>query len=367
MATALPDKKEKDTMKCKPVILTILLTGLLSAGNSPLAGQWKEDETVRQSMTVLNEIMSIPANGIPVAMLRDAHAVAIIPKVIKGSFVIGARHGTGVLLIRDSRGGWHAPVFISLTGGNIGWQVGVQSTDVVLVFKNQNSVNGLLSGKFTLGADAAVAAGPLGRQASAATDGQLNAEIYSWSRSRGLFLGVSLDGSVIELDQLAIANYYRPAIPGGQPAVPEAAQQLAMQVVQYTGVQSPLPPTAQVLPASTAQPQPTPAEQFSRNKAVFVRDELAKFARELYKKLDTDWQGYLALPAEIFQGNGHPSIQILNESLSRFESVRTDPQYAALANDPGFQSTYGLLKQYVEELTQSGQPFHLPSPPTSDR
>ncbi len=130
--------------------LCLLLSLLLS---SPAKAQSREDRTVQDANTALAEIMAIPNSGIPKEMLNNAHAVAIIPKVIKGGFVVGARHGNGVLLVRDSTGAWHAPVFIELTGGNVGWQIGVQSTDVVLVFKTPQSVSGLLNGKFTIGAD----------------------------------------------------------------------------------------------------------------------------------------------------------------------------------------------------------------------
>ncbi len=347
----------------------VLVLGLLVTRVPFLDGQMREDNTVRESIGVVNEIMAIPANGIPRGMLNDAYAVAVIPKVIKGSFVIGARHGNGVLLVRDPSGAWHAPVFITLTGGNIGWQVGVQSTDVILVFKSQRSVSGLLSGKFTLGADAAVAAGPVGRQASAATDGQLGAEIYSWSRSRGLFLGVSFDGSVIDIDEMANAAYYRPAIPGGPVVVPEAARQLAGQILQFTGMQPPVPSPvpagnpAPVANASVVQGQVLLAGQHATAEVDHVRDELAKFARELYEILDPAWQSYLALPAEVFQGRGHPSPAALNECLNRFNEVRSNAAYAALANHPEFQSTYGLLVHYVQELSSSQQSLNLPAPP----
>ena len=170
-------------------LLAMYLAGITL--DTPTAhGQGREEELVRGSIAVLNENMAIPAQAIPQRMLSDAEGVAIIPKVIKGGFVIGARHGRGTLLVRDQNKGWHAPVFVTLTGGSIGWQVGVQSTDVILVFKTRKSIEGILSQKFTLGVDAAAAAGPVGRQASAATDAQFKAEIYSYARSRGLFLGV---------------------------------------------------------------------------------------------------------------------------------------------------------------------------------
>ena len=225
-------------MKALSTLMLPLCLGLLLVQPEPLMGQLmglqKEERIISEASEVFNEIMAIPAKRIPRRMLQDAAGVAIIPNVIKGGFVIGARFGTGVVLIRDPKGGWHAPVFIKLTGGNIGWQAGVQSTDVILVFKTQQSVQGLLSGKLTLGADASVAAGPIGRQASAATDGQLAAEIFSYSRSRGLFLGVSLDGSIIQVDTMANAEYYRSPAPGAPVVVPDAAKALVQQVVPYT-------------------------------------------------------------------------------------------------------------------------------------
>ncbi len=325
-------------------------------------GQMQEDNTVRESINVFGEIMSLPAEGIPRALLSDAHAVAIIPRVLKGSFVVGARHGNGVLLVRDDNGGWHAPVFISLTGGNIGWQIGVQSTDVILVFKTRQSVNGLLSGKFTLGADAAVAAGPLGREAAVATDGRLGAQIYSYSRSRGLFAGVSFDGSVDSDGPAQQCPVLPRAVPGAPVAIPDAAQQLAAQLLQYTGV---MPGSG--VPASPVGMAPQPArtlvEAQSEDEAAHVRDELANFARELYQLLDPQWQTYLALPAEVFYGNGHPSLEALQQCLARFETVRTDPRFGSLANHPEFQSTYGLLKHYIQALSQSNAALNLPPPP----
>ena len=329
---------------------------LLSIGTQAQAQ--REDLIVRESIGVLNDIMAMPAKAIPQSMLADAHAVAIIPKVLKGSFVVGARHGNGVLLVRDPSGAWHAPVFVTLTGGNIGWQVGVQSTDVILVFKTKRSVEGLLAGKFTLGADAAVAAGPLGRQAAAATDSRLGAEIYSWSRSRGLFVGVSFDGSVIDIDQLANAAYYRPATAGGAFVVPAAAQQLATQVLHYTGMHT-VPPVE-----ATVQTAPTIlAQQHATSEADHVRDQLAKFAREMYEILDPNWRSYLALPAEVFQASGHPSLAALKQSLERFETVRSNTEYRALASHAEFQSTYGLLVHYVQELSDNQRPLELPAPP----
>lgn len=358
-------------MKALSMLIMPLCLGLLLVQSEPLMGQLmglqKEDQIISEASAVFSEIMAIPAKRIPRRMLQDAAGVAIIPNVIKGGFVIGARFGTGVVLIRDPKGGWHAPVFIKLTGGNIGWQAGVQSTDVILVFKTQQSVQGLLSGKLTLGADASVAAGPIGRQAAVATDGQLSAEIFSYSRSRGLFLGVSLDGSIIQVDTMANAEYYRSPAPGAPVVVPEAAKELVQQVVPYTKTSVASVPAVPAVPASTQLTPVNPilAQQYAKQETEHVRDELAKFAPELYEMLDPSWQSYLALPAGVFQASGHPPLAALNTSLARFETVRANPKYAALANQPKFQSTYGLLKHYIAELSNTSTTLNLPLPPAA--
>lgn len=167
-----------------------------------------ETKDVKDAANVIQALMKIPEQGIPPVLLRDAQAVVIVPGVIKGAFIVGGRHGTGVLLVREEGGRWSDPVFVSLTGGSIGWQVGATSTDVILVFKNRKGIEGLLKGKFTLGADAAVAAGPVGRSAEAATDIVLKSEILSYSRSRGLFAGVSLEGAALLIDDDGNAAYY---------------------------------------------------------------------------------------------------------------------------------------------------------------
>ncbi len=340
----------------------VMLLGTPSSADAQALGDFaltREDAVVRSSTTVLKEIMGIPLSGIPASMLADAHAVAIIPNVLKGGFVIGARYGRGVLLVRDETGHWHAPVFVTLTGGNIGWQAGVQATDVILVFRTRRSVEGILAGKFTVGADAAAAAGPVGRQAAAATDGHLAAEILSYSRSRGLFAGVSLDGSVMQIDRLATGAYY-PSFASGQiggapeVVVPEAAQQLTALVASYAGTIVP-----EVRP-NTSGPL---AQQFAMQNTDALRGQLAQTSVSMYELLDDSWRAYLALPAEIFSQNGHPPIETLRASLSRFESVAAAPPYQALASRPEFQSTHGVLRHYVQSLTQTAAPLQLPPPP----
>jgi len=185
------------------------LLGLVALAGSAWAGG-REIETVDSAAGVLEDLSAIPARCIPPALMADAQGVVIVPDVIKAGFVLGGRHGRGVMLIRQQDGTWSNPIFISLSGGSIGWQIGIQATDVVLVFKTRGGLDRIMrgQGKLTLGADLSVAAGPIGRQAEADTDGQFKAEIYSYSRSRGLFAGASLEGAALLIDGSANDAFY---------------------------------------------------------------------------------------------------------------------------------------------------------------
>jgi SH3 domain-containing YSC84-like protein 1 len=156
---------------------------------------------------VFREIMSTPDKGIPQELLENAECVAVFPSVIKAGFIFGGRGGRGVASCRTAKG-WSAPAFFNLGGGSFGLQIGAQSTDFVLLFMNKDGLNSLLSDKFTLGGDASVAAGPVGRQAGASTDLKLNAQILSYSRSKGLFAGLELKGVVISPDKDDMRDVY---------------------------------------------------------------------------------------------------------------------------------------------------------------
>ena len=184
-----------------------LLLSLVFVAGHAFAGP-EEDQRVRNAVRVLDEIQKIPEQGIPDKLLDEGRAVVVIPDTIKAGLVIGGRFGRGVMSMKLADGSWSQPVFVKLSGGSIGFQAGVQSSDVVLVFRNDRNLDNIVNGKFTLGADAGVAAGPVGRNAAAATDGQLKAEIWSWSRARGLFAGVALDGAVLQIDNEANLNAY---------------------------------------------------------------------------------------------------------------------------------------------------------------
>lgn len=168
----------------------------------------REEKRVGDAADVLDKLLRIPEKSIPPSLLSRAYAVAVIPNVVKAAFGFGARRGKGIIVIRQGDNSWSNPAFITLTGGSFGWQIGAQSTDVVLVFKTRKGVDGIEGGRLTLGADASVAAGPLGRQTSVATDLQFKAEVYSYSRSRGLFAGIALEGSGVTMDRKANVAFY---------------------------------------------------------------------------------------------------------------------------------------------------------------
>jgi len=164
-------------------------------------------EQSQKASTVFTEIMNTPDKGIPQDLLAKAKCVAVFPNVLKAGFVVGGRGGRGVASCRNV-GGWSSPAFFNLGGGSFGLQIGVQSTDFVLLFMNEKGMNSLLSDKLNVGADASAAAGPVGRQAGASTDAKLNAEILSYSRSKGLFAGLEIQGAVISPDKDDIKEVY---------------------------------------------------------------------------------------------------------------------------------------------------------------
>lgn len=341
-------------------VFTLILTD--SASGQILS---REEAIVQTSTTVLDEVMAVPLKSIPASLLSRAHGIAIFPRVVKGGFIIGVRHGSGVLLVRDDSGAWHAPAFATITGGNIGFQAGIQATDVVLVFTTRRSVQQILTRQFSIGVDAAAAAGPVGRQASAATDSQLQAEIYSYSRSRGLFAGVSIDGSVIQIDSFANAAYYHTS-PQGQALVPASASTLVSRVMAYTGNVARAGTDPYVQTSSPLQTQPTLAIA-GMSEADQLRDQLRRTAPELYERLNPEWNAYLTLPAAVFAGQSHPQLAELQASIARFDQVAADPRYRELQAIPQFQSTYGLLKHYRSTLAQDQAPLQLPRPPVSRR
>ena len=212
---------------------------------------------------VLEEVRAMPDVRLPDTLLQHAYGIAVIPDVTKVAFIFGGRHGNGVLSVRDKlTGPWSNPVFVSLTGGSWGFQAGAQSSDIILVFTTKTGIEGIAGGKLTLGADASVATGPVGRQGSAATDVGFNAEIYSYARTRGLFGGIALDGSVISIDRSANAALYHKSgvtaseiFSGQAPVPPDTAQRFLERLAQATGTSVRSSPVPQAdVPATAGQP-----------------------------------------------------------------------------------------------------------------
>ncbi|MFZ3332852.1 MAG: lipid-binding SYLF domain-containing protein [Candidatus Acidiferrales bacterium] len=207
----------------------LVATAVLYAGN-------KEQERLENSGVVMQEIMNVPDN-IPQDVLEKADCVIVFPSVLKAAFVVGASYGRGAMVCRtgkDFRGPWGAPAMFALEGGSVGFQIGGQATDLVLLVMNQRGAESILSSKVKLGGDASIAAGPVGRDASADTDAYMRAEILSYSRTRGLFAGVSLEGSTLRPDDDATADVYgrrltaREIVMGGNISIPESGRHLVV-------------------------------------------------------------------------------------------------------------------------------------------
>jgi lipid-binding SYLF domain-containing protein len=211
----------------------VLSGGLLYAGESATA-------RLKASAEVLREIMATPDKGIPQELLENSHCIVIVPGMKKGAFIVGGQYGRGFMLCRlPSGAGWSAPAGVKVEGGSVGFQIGGSETDAIMLVMNEKGAEKLLSSKFTLGADASVAAGPVGRSSSAGTDLKMTAEILTYSRSRGVFAGVALDGATLRPDDDSNAELYHTKrtnkeIVMGKTKVPAAASQLVAELNRYS-------------------------------------------------------------------------------------------------------------------------------------
>ena len=237
-----------------------VVAGAAAAVQPAFAGA-REEARLIEASGVLEELRAQRDTLIPDRLLSRAYGIAVIPNVVKVAAVVGGRRGTGALVVRDVNGRFSNPIMVSITGGNVGWQLGVQSTDIVLVFTTRKSIEGITDGKLTLGGDASVAAGPLGRAASAATDQNFTAEVYSYSRNRGLFAGVSIDGTIIAIDTKANTKLYGKSAPAtdiiaGRVSIDaDAARRFQRAILDSTGGARPV-----AAPQSTATTTPDTGE-----------------------------------------------------------------------------------------------------------
>jgi lipid-binding SYLF domain-containing protein len=252
--------------------LSLLLAVALVAPATAYADT-KTDLRLQKSQRVFETFTDLSEQAVPGWLLERAYGVVVVPSVIKAALTLGGRGGKGVMAVRNPDGTWSAPVFVTLGGINFGFQFGVQSTDVVLVLMSRDSVEGIAGGKVTLGADASVAAGPLGRSSAAATDATLSAQVLSYSRSSGLFVGVALDGTVIAIDKAANESAYgisgilaSQILEGKVANVPAEAQAFTDALTRAT--KAPAAKPAPAAPADGAvpavKPEPAPAEEPAR-------------------------------------------------------------------------------------------------------
>jgi lipid-binding SYLF domain-containing protein len=195
-------------MRNGPWIACVAAAVLGMACAFPASAQRAEANRVQDAIDVFHGITSFTEYEVPAALMKGAYGIAIIPRVQRVSFIIGVQRGRGILVARGAGGTWSRPLFISLTGGSVGWQAGVQSADIVLFFRTRDSVAQVLRGGSTLGVTASIAAGAMGREASAITDADLQAEVYSYSRTRGIFAGIAVQGGAITIDYDANAAFY---------------------------------------------------------------------------------------------------------------------------------------------------------------
>ncbi|HEU5451227.1 MAG TPA: lipid-binding SYLF domain-containing protein [Terriglobales bacterium] len=241
--------------KTLPLVLLLLVTVSISAVAE--GDRDKALERVQLAGTTLDEIMAAPDNGIPDDILGNAECIAVVPSYLKGAFVVGAAYGRGVASCRTSSG-WSSPSFFTLKAGSFGFQIGGQAVDLVMVIMNQGGMHQLMSSKFELGADASVAAGPVGRHAGGDTDWKMRAEVLTYSRARGVFAGISLKGSVIGQDRDSTRAFYGRIVPtrtlltGTYPA-PQDAQPFLATLQKYA--------PAPAAPAKPAAQPATPKQQ----------------------------------------------------------------------------------------------------------
>ncbi len=316
------------------------------------------ESTVSKAGEVLNEMTAAKLTRIPDALLADAEAVAVFPGVVKVGFVVGGERGHGVVVIRDENRNWQAPRFMTITAGSLGWQIGASATDVILVFKTRKSVENLLEGKFKIGADIAAAAGPVGRRAEAATDGQLQAEIYSYSRSRGLFAGASIDGAVIQLDSEAEGRYYQLG-PDGKVALPDSGGKFVGIVDSLCKMTNEVQNVADPNQPQQSQPLNQPQDQAEAHRAHAVES-----SGQLAKIVDESWRQYLAMPPEAYAANGRPSAENVNRTLARYEQIMRDPRYARIVERQEFLQARQSIAEYARVLTETTPtPAIVPLPP----
>jgi lipid-binding SYLF domain-containing protein len=252
------------------ILIALLVTLVVTIAGAPAHAASTTDQRLADSQRVFESFANLSEEAIPTYLLERAYGVVVFPQVIRAALFLGGRGGNGVMSVRNPDGTWSNPVFVTMGGANFGFQWGVQSTELVLVLMSRKSVEGISGGKVTLGADASVAAGPVGRSATAATDATFKAQVLGYARNSGLFAGVALDGSVISIDDDANAIAY--GVPDILPSQilegrvanpPPAAREFSAALARATAAASApaaKQPAAAKTPAGEPKPAPAPAD-----------------------------------------------------------------------------------------------------------
>ena len=256
----------------QPKIISLLFLFLFTSASSLLAeDRVKTIGRLQQAGTILDEIMAAPDGGMPREILDAADCVAVVPSLLKGGFIFGGAYGRGVVTCR-TKAGWSAPAFFRVEGGSFGLQIGGQAVDMIMLIMNERGMNRLLESKFKLGADASVAAGPVGRHVEGATDWKLRAEVLTYSRARGAFAGLTVNGAGIRQDTSSTRAFYGRAVPyksllSGETPPPTEAWPFVGTVTKYASAPKPAekaapppPPPPPPSPSEAPAPQPKPAE-----------------------------------------------------------------------------------------------------------
>ena len=244
-------------------LLVLVLLAILSGAARAAESREKVVDRVDEAATVLDEIMAAPDKGIPQEVLGSAECIAVVPSLFKGGFVVGAAYGKGAVTCRTQKG-WSAPAFFRVEGGSFGLQIGGQAVDLIMLVMNDNGMRNLLSSKFKIGADASAAAGPVGRHAEAATDWKMRAELLTYSRARGLFAGITLNGEVVKQDRDDTRDFYGRMVSfrsvlTGLVAPPAGSEPFLKAAAKYGGTPPAKSSATEVKPDSASAQAPAPS------------------------------------------------------------------------------------------------------------
>lgn len=314
--------------------MTALIAVMMLTVSSSALAENAPEQKLDDATSVLQQFVNIPENAIPPALLRQAYGIAVIPSVFKIGFIGGVQRGKGVLSVRTDKGKWSNPAFITLTGGSVGFQAGVSSTDIILVFKSRRSVDRIADGQFSLGADASVAAGPVGRSVGASTNLDFNAEVYSYSRSRGLFGGVSIQGARLGVDQDANWLFYDQA-------------GIKARDILGTSSQSSLPKPGQNLVYTLERYMPPSSDQFNYSSDTDGSDQNSGASGQNTSPQPSGDQDS--------SQSGYGQTQAYGDSDNSGVSVQQNSGAAVGSSDSGYQGA-GSENYNADGSAQSGKP-----------